>query len=311
MSQSFADLKRQRNNSIAKLTEQVDKALGKTQQTQTGDDRFWKPTVDKAGNGFAVIRFLPAPLGEDIPFVRVWDHGFQGPTGQWYIEKSLTTIGEKDPVSEYNTMLWNTGIEANKDQVRRQKRRLTFISNIYVVKDSSNPENEGKVFLYQYGKKIFDKLNALMNPEFEGDEPVNPFDLWEGANFKLKIRNVAGYRNYDASDFDRPGALLDDDKLEAVWKSEHGLQEFVDAKNFKTYDELKAKLYRVLALDGQSTVSGSTAESATLDSDEDTFSRPSAKAAPEPKFKEAAAPTIASSDYDDDTLEFFKNLANE
>lgn len=311
MSQSFADLKRQRPNSIAKLTEQVDKALGKTNQQPQGDDRFWKPTVDKAGNGFAVIRFLPAPGGEDIPFVRVWDHGFQGPTGQWYIEKSLTTIGEKDPVSEYNTMLWNTGIESNKDQVRKQKRRLTFISNIYVVKDSGNPENEGKVFLYQYGKKIFDKLNALMNPEFEGDEPINPFDLWEGANFKLKIRNVGGYRNYDASEFDRVSPLADDDsKLENIWKSEHGLAEFVDPKNFKTYDELKAKLYRVLALDGSSTGSQSTAENYADEDEEDTFTRtPQPKAAAAPEFKAKPAPVVEEDD--DDSLEFFKNLAKD
>jgi hypothetical protein len=305
MSTSFADLKRSRP-SIEELTNQVNKSLGTNQSQQNGpDDRIWKPTVDKAGNGYAIIRFLPAPSGEDVPFVRVWDHGFQGPTGQWYIESSLTTIGEKDPVSEYNSQLWNSGIESNKDQVRKQKRRLSFYSNIYVVKDPGNPDNEGKVFLYKYGKKIFDKLNTLMNPEFEGDEPVNPFDFWEGANFKLKIRQVGGYRNYDSSEFDRSSALKDDDgELEAIWKSQYGLQDFVDPKNFKPYDELKAKLYRVLALDaGAAIATGSTD---TFAEEADTFSRQPVAAAPE--LPSTPSPTSAE---DDDDLEFFKNLANE
>ena len=247
MSIDFSSLKKNRQSVFNNLTQEMNKLNA---QPQSEDTRFWKPEVDKSGNGYAIIRFLPAPAGEDVPFVRVWDHGFQGPGG-WYIEKSLTTVGQKDPVSEYNAELWNSGIEANKEVVRKQKRRLTYYSNIYVVKDPSHPENEGKVFIFKYGKKIFEKLNAAMNPEFEDEAPMNPFDLWEGANFKIKIRNVEGYRNYDKSEFDTPAPLFDeDDKMEAVWKQENALNEFIDPNNFKSYDELKAKLHRVLGLTG-------------------------------------------------------------
>ena len=296
MSQSFANMKKNSASELNKLTEALNK-LDSSKQKRGPDERIWKPEVDKAGNGYAVIRFLPAPDGEDVPFVRVWDHGFQGPTGQWYIEKSLTTIGQKDPVSEYNTMLWNSGIEANKDLVRKYKRRLSFYSNIFVVKDPSNPENEGKVFLYKFGKKIFDKLNDMMNPQFEDEKPVNPFDLWTGADFKLKIRNVEGYRNYDKSEFDNSAPLLDDDdKLEQVWKSQYALGEFIDADNFKSYDELKSKLYRVLALE-----SGNQ-ESAMVE----------APASPAPTIPTSSAdediPLTSSSD-DDESLSFFQNLA--
>jgi hypothetical protein len=182
----FSQLKKTRSEQLNKLTSEVSK-LNASPQDRSDDDNFWKPEVDKAGNGFAVIRFLPAPNNEDVPFVRVWDHGFKGPGG-WYIEKSLTTLGKQDPVSEYNSQLWNSTTDDNspqRKQVRDQKRRLTFISNIYVVKDPSNPANEGKVFLYKYGKKIFDKLNEAMNPQFDDESPVNPFDLWEGANFSF------------------------------------------------------------------------------------------------------------------------------
>ena len=206
---SFAQLKRNRKTNFEKLTAEVSQ-LESGKQTKEEDNRFWKPAVDKAGNGYAVIRFLPAPANEDVPFVRIWDHGFQGPGG-WYIEKSLTTLGQKDPVSEYNAQLWATGTKENQATVRKQKRRLHFVSNIYVVSDKSNPQNEGKVFLYQYGKKIWDKINAAMHPEFEDEKPLNPFDLWEGASFKLKIRNVEGYRNYDKSEFDAPAPLFDED----------------------------------------------------------------------------------------------------
>lgn len=303
MTTNFAALKSSSKDSLAKLTEELQKINNPQQQQQTGpDERIWKPTVDKAGNGYAVIRFLPAPSGEDVPFVRVWDHGFQGPTGQWYIEKSLTTLNQKDPVSEYNTMLWNSGIESNKDLVRKYKRRLSYYSNILVVSDSANPQNEGKVFLFKYGKKIFDKLNDLMNPAFEDEKPVNPFDFWAGANFKLKIRNVEGYRNYDKSEFEASSALSDDDSvLEKVWNSEYSLNEFVDPANFKSYDELKVKLYRVLALN----------EGAD------------APVADAPRMTEAPArniPTSAADDVpwttednsdDDDTMSFFQKLANE
>jgi len=298
MATSFEALKKNSASELTKLTEALNK-LESPQQQNGPDDRIWKPDVDKAGNGYAVIRFLPAPEGEDVPFVRVWDHGFQGPQGQWYIEKSLTTIGQKDPVSEYNTMLWNSGIESNKDLVRKYKRRLSFYSNIYVVKDPTRPENEGKVFLFKYGKKIFEKLNDLMNPQFEDESPVNPFDLWGGANLKLKIRNVEGYRNYDKSEFEESAPLSSDDSLlETVWKSQYSLSDFVEPSNFKSYDELKSKLYRVLAL----------GESAA---DE----QPQVQA---PVQREVSAPTIPTtsaetesfdSSDDDDTMSFFQKLA--
>ena len=297
MSDSFQALKRNRTEGFDKLTA----SLNKLNQKSSGpgpDERFWKPEVDKAGNGYAVIRFLPESEGEDVPFVRIWDHGFQGPGG-WYIENSLTTLGQKDPVSEYNSMLWNSGIDANKDKARKQKRRLSFISNIYVIKDPSNPENEGKVFLYKYGKKIFDKLNEAMNPQFEDESPVNPFDLWEGADFKLKIRNVEGFRNYDKSELDVPAPLFDEDEqLEQVWKSQNALLEFTNPTNFKTYEELQTKLNRVLGLDGAQV--NTTAES-SFDSE------PPAEI---PEAAPAVQPELAASD-DDESLDFFKKLAAE
>lgn len=303
MAIDFSQLKKSRQTQFDKLTSELTKLNVTQQQGGSDDDRFWKAEVDKAGNGYAVIRFLPAPGGEDVPFVRVWDHGFQGPGG-WYIEKSLTTLGKADPVSEYNTQLWNSGIEANKDLVRKQKRRLSFISNIYVVKDPAHPENEGKVFLYKYGKKIFDKLNEAMNPQFEDEKPVNPFDLWEGANFKLKIRNVEGYRNYDKSEFDAPAPLLDDDEqLEKLWRQEHSLQTFLDASNFKSYEELKAKLNKVLGLDG-SGAAKSAAKAEDLppwDDDDMTAS------APKLKTKQPVSEAVE----DDESIDFFKRLAEE
>ena len=245
MATSFADLKKSRNKDMETLTAQVSKLSSKDGEKKSyQDDRFWKPLVDKAGNGFAVIRFLPASEGEDMPWVQTFSHSFQGPTtGLWYIENSLTTLNKKDPVSEYNTLLWNTGSDADKEIARKQKRKLSYIANIYVVSDPANPDNDGKVFLYKFGKKIFDKLNDLMNPEFPDEQPRNPFDLWTGANFKLKIRKVEGYQNYDKSEFDK-------DHMERIWSSEYKLAEFLSASNFKTYDELKTKLNKVLGLDG-------------------------------------------------------------
>ena len=245
----FADLKKQ--SKLGSLTAKLVKEVEKMSNTNaSGDERLWKLDVDKSGNGYAVIRFLPAPDGEDLPFVKLYSHAFQGPGG-WYIENSLTTMGQKDPVSEYNTMLWNNGTDAGKDAARKQKRKLTYISNIYVVKDPANPENEGKVFMYKYGKKIFDKITAAMQPEFEDEEAIDPFDFWQGANFKLKAKNVAGYRNYDSSEFARPDALLDDDEeMESVWKKEYSLAELVAADQFKTYDELKLRLDYVLGNKG-------------------------------------------------------------
>jgi hypothetical protein len=258
---SFANLKRQSGNldKLAKAIEQLNSA-----ESPSKEDNFWKPEVDKAGNGYAVIRFLPAPStdGDDgLPWVKVFNHGFQGPGG-WYIENSLTTLGQKDPVSEYNSQLWNSGIESNKEVARKQKRRLSYYANIYIVEDPKNPENEGKVFLYKFGKKIFDKINEAMNPQFEDEKAVNPFDLWAGANFKLKIRKVEGYQNYDKSEFESPSVLggFDDDKLESIWKKEYSLKEFLLPENFKSYDELKARLDKVLGMDGGAPVPRTTVD---------------------------------------------------
>lgn len=309
MTTSFAAMKKSRQSSLEALTKELSKL--NTQQGPDDDNRFWKPTVDKAGNGMATIRFLPPPTGEDMPFVRIFEHGFKGPTGLWYIENSLTTLGKQDPVSEYNSQLWNsTSDDASpaRKQAREQKRRLNFVSNIVVVKDSANPSAEGKVFLYKYGKKIFDKINEAMNPQFDDEKPMNPFDFWEGANFKLKIRQVEGYRNYDKSEFESPSPISDDDDyLEKLWKQQHSLQEFLDPKNFKSYDELKAKLARVLDLAGGSNVSRSTAIKKAEDS------LPWDDEAPAKTQKAAYAPKVAESfaSDDDETMEFFKNLADK
>jgi len=304
MASNFSALRKNSQSELNKLTSAVSKLQGGEGQ-QRDNDGFWKPEVDKAGNGSAIIRFLPAPPGEDVPFVRIWDHGFQGPGG-WFIEKSLTTLGQKCPVSEYNSMLWNQGTEQDKAFVRsKTKRRLSYISNIYVVKDPANPQNEGQVFLYKFGKKIFDKINDQMVPEFDDESPVNPFDLWEGADFRLKIRNVEGYRNYDKSEFDSPSTLgdMDDEALEEVWNKEKSLSALIDPSQFKSYDELKAKLYKALALDGGPTANTMTAEEVT-------------EAAP-PVQKERAAPAQQKSsapwqdDEEDDGLAFFQKLAEE
>ena len=244
---SFADMKKQRKTNLSSLIKESEKISNPNSFGEV-DERYWRPELDKSGNGYSIVRFLPAPNGEDLPWARMWNHGFQGPGG-WYIENSLTTQGKKDPVSEYNSRLWNSGIEANKEVARKQKRRLNYTSNVYIVKDPAHPENEGQVRLYRYGKKIFDKINDLMNPEFEDETPVNPFDLWEGANFKMKIRKVEGFSNYDKSEFDTPAALLEDDtKMEEIWNTEHSLKEIVSDDKFKPFDELKEKLDRVLGL---------------------------------------------------------------
>jgi len=245
---SFSDMKQRSKTNLASLIKETEKISNPNSGFNDTDDRFWRPELDKSGNGYAVVRFLPAPEGEDLPWARIWNHGFQGPGG-WYIENSLTTLGQKDPVSEHNSTLWNSGIEANKEVARKQKRRLNYTTNVYILKDPAHPENEGQIKLYRFGKKIFDKINDLMNPEFEDESPVNPFDFWAGANFKMKIRKVEGYSNYDKSEFEAPSALLeDDDKMEEIWKSENSLKELVSEDKFKTFDELKTKLERVLGL---------------------------------------------------------------
>jgi len=288
-------------NSLDKLLQQVQKDESPaTEKKSYVDERLWKPNVDKAGNGYAVIRFLPAPEGEELPWVRVWNHAFQGPTGQWYIENSLTTLNQKDPVSEYNTQLWNSGVESDKEIARKQKRKLKYYSNIYVVSDPSNPENEGKIFLYAYGKKIFDKLMEAMQPAFEDETPINPFDFWQGANFKLKIRKVDGYWNYDKSEFESVSALkTSDEELESIYKGEYSLQEFMAPSNFKSYDELKSRLDAVLT---GSVVTGKTA--AQMVEEEEV---------PAPTFKSEPTPQPASvgDDDEDDAMSYFEKLANE
>ena len=236
------------SNSLNKLLNAAKGETDTQEKKSYVDERLWKPELDKSGNGYAVIRFLPSCEGEDLPWSKVWSHAFQGPTGQWYIENSLTTLSHKDPVSEHNTKLWNTGLESDKEIARKQKRKLQYFSNIYIVSDTKHPENEGKVFLFRYGKKIFDKVMAAMQPEFEDEKAINPFDFWEGANFKLKIRKVAGYWNYDSSDFDNASALFDnDEKIEETWKTAYPLAEFSAATNFKSYEELKTRLDTVLS----------------------------------------------------------------
>ena len=303
---SFEQLKKNRSKNFDKLVE-ASKSINSGAKSY-GDDRFWKPSVDKAGNGYSVIRFLPASEGSDLPWVRYWDHGFQGPSGLWYIEKSLTSIGQDDPVSEMNSVLWNSGNEADKEIVRKRKRRLHYVSNIYVVTDPDNPENEGKVFLFQYGKKIFDKIMDVMQPEFQDEEPIDPFDFWEGVNFKLKIRQVEGYRNYDKSEFESPKPLSDDDEeLEKIYNSMYGLQEFVDPNNYKSYTELKNKLIRVL---GDEAVGLTSAENVELEETANESNKPKSDDGPVMKETEYdSSSSSTSTDDDDDTLSYFAKLA--
>ena len=290
---SFETLKRNRGANINKIIQAAESANGGETKSYA-DDRIWKPTVDKAGNGYAVIRFLPGKDGE-IPFVRYWDHGFKGPTGMWYIENSLTSIGQSDPVGELNSKLWNSGIESDKEKARAQKRRLHYVTNIYVANDPSAPHNEGKVFLYKFGKKIFDKIYDLMNPAFADEKPIDPFDMWEGADFKLKIRNVEGYRNYDKSEFASPSEFGEEDKMKEVYEKMHDLSEFTNPKNYKTYDELKTKLMRVL---GEEASAGSYKVK-----EEVMINEPVAAIEP------ATAEEV--SDEDQDTMSYFAKLAKE
>ena len=248
---SFASLKKASaaGNTIAKLTKEIEK-INQPQSGSGPDERLWKPELDKSGNGYAVIRFLPAPDGEEMPWAKIWSHAFKGPGGQWYIENSLTTIGKDDPVGEMNRQLWNSGSESDKAIARAQKRKLSYYSNIYVVSDPAHPENEGRVFLYKFGKKIFDKLVEAMQPAFADETPLDPFNFWTGADFKLKIRKVDGYWNYDKSEFASPSTLnnFSDDRLESIWKDGYSLAEFEDTKNFKTYEQLKQRLNLVLGV---------------------------------------------------------------
>ena len=297
---SFQNLKRNRDQ-ISKLVQAAESVGGSTETKSYVDERIWKPTVDKAGNGYAVLRFLPATEGAELPWVRYWDHGFKGPTGLWYIEHSLTSIGQTDPVGELNSRLWNTGNDSDKEKARAQKRRLHYVTNILVLQDPSNPANEGKVFLYKFGKKIFDKIMDSMQPELADEEPVNPFDFWEGADFKLKIRNVEGYRNYDKSEFSSPSALYEgeDTRLETVYDQLHDLSEFTSPSNYKSYDDLKAKLIKVL---GEEATAGAYTVKQEMQINEPV-------AAPEPQKLEPVSADQLSDE--DDTMSYFAKLAND
>ena len=299
--------------SAMKKSNSLDKLLGaavqenKPQEKKSYvDERIWKPVMDKTGNGFAIIRFLPAPKGEELPWVKLWNHAFQGPTGQWYIENSLTTISQNDPVSELNTKFWNSGVESDKEIARKQKRKLQYYSNIYVVKDSANPENEGKVFLYRFGKKIFDKIMETMQPAFEDETPINPFDFWEGANFKLKLRKVDGYWNYDKSEFETPSALFDkDDELEKLWEKQYSLSEFTAPTNFKSYDELQTRLNTVLS---GTTKVGNVTDMQTGSAFDDS---PSTTTVVDTKEEPAPTVSMSNTEDDDDTMSYFEKLAEE
>jgi hypothetical protein len=302
---SFQDLKKKSSSNFQFLQKELEKSTSNA----NADDRFWKPEVDASGNGYAVIRFLPAPEGETVPWAKVYSHAFQGPGG-WYIENSLTTLGEKDPVGEVNRQHWNDGTEEGKDTARKQKRKLSYYSNILVVKDPKHPENEGKVFLYKYGKKIHDKILAAMQPEFQDETPINVFDLWEGANFKLKIKKVAGYWNYDSSEFDSVNALsADDSELEATWKLEHSLEAFTAKDNFKSYADLEARLNLVLGVGQRRSVA--PVEELEIP----VTSPPPASVAPS-SFREkvgaAASPVKKEAVVDDDdALSYFASLASD
>ena len=303
---SFSKMKKSTGNT-SNLMDELNK-ISSGSKKDYNDDRFWKPTRDKSDNGYAVIRFLPPVDGEDVPWVRVFNHGFKG-KGGWLIDNCPTTIGKKCPICEANSALWNSGLESDKDIARNRKRRLQYISNIMVVEDSKNPENEGKVFLYKFGKKIFDKIQEVLQPEFEDEEPMNPFDLWKGANFKIKIRKVGGFVNYDKSEFASPSALLDgdDEALEALWNSQHKLQEFIADDQFKSYDELKSRMDTVLGGRGAATTATEVSNEKTREA-----TKPTAEDAEvafgEPKKEET--PTIDAEE-GEDALSYFERLANE
>jgi hypothetical protein len=310
----FKDMKSASKNAYQTLASEMDKMAKKSESYK--DDRLWRAETDKTGNGYAEIRFLPAPDGEDLPWARVWHHGFRGPGG-WYIENSLTTIGLKDPVSEMNSMLWNSGSDKDKAIARDRKRKLSYVSNILVISDPKHPENEGKVFLFKYGKKIFEKIQEAMNPQFQDEKPLNPFDFWSGANFKLKIRQVDGYTNYDKSEFAAPSALLggDDAALEKLWKTEYSLKEFTDPKSFKSYDELKARLEMVLGGNIRATADSAEAkggaEKASFDDEDETPASVAKKAAPQPVRKPVKETVSTDDDDTEDALSYFEKLASD
>ena len=302
MNTSIAALKRSKSNLDTLIGELNKVAEPQSQKQSYSDDRFWKPELDKSGNGYAVFRFLPAVKNEDLPWARLWSHAFQGPGG-WYIENSLTTLNKKDPVSESNSLLWNSGVDADKEIARKRKRKLSYIANVLIINDAKHPENEGQVKLFKFGKKIFDKITEAMKPEFEDEKPINPFDFWEGANFKLKIRKVDGYWNYDKSEFDSPTAIADNDEsIEEIWNKQYALKPFLAPENFKSYDELKSKLDKVLS----GVRNTGTAEDVAI---------PPAAQVSKPAVVEetvsAPTPAVAEDEDSDETLSYFSKLAEE
>ena len=303
---SFASLKKASagGSTFEKLTREIEK-LNQPAAGSSADERFWKPELDKSGNGYAVIRFLPAPDGEEMPWAKVWSHAFKGPGGQWYIENSLTTLGKDDPVGELNRELWNSGRDSDKEIARAQKRKLSYYANIYVVQDPAHPENEGRVFLYKFCKKIFDKLVESMQPAFADESPVDPFNFWKGADFKLKIRKVDGYWNYDKSEFAAPGTLgnFDDDKLESIWKEGHSLADFEDSKNFKSYEQLDARLNLVLGKTGSAPVFN--------EEEEEVFAKPMPSESWGKEVSDFREKAVAASPVEDeeDTMSYFARLA--
>ena len=300
---SFASLKKSSYTDLLSKAESLNKT-----EVRGADERLWKPEVDKAGNGYAVIRFLPAPDGEDLPWAQVWSHAFQGPGG-WYIENSLTTLGKKDPVSDLNRTLWNSGSDADKEVARKQKRKLSYYSNIYVLQDPANPENEGKVFLYKYGKKIFDKLTEAMQPAFADETPINPFDFWKCADFKVKIRKVEGYWNYDKSEFAEPSTLkgFDDSELELLWKQQYSLTDFTAPDKFKTFEELETRLQTVLSATPTRRIPDEELEDESEGKYREVRGATEIAASAAPSFKSASAPV----EEEDDALSYFAKLANE
>ena len=302
MNTSIAALKRSKSNLDTLIGELNKVAEPQSQKQSYSDDRFWKPEVDKSGNGYAVFRFLPAVKNEDLPWARLWSHAFQGPGG-WYIENSLTTLNKKDPVSESNSLLWNSGVEADKEIARKRKRKLSYIANVLIINDAKHPENEGQVKLFKFGKKIFDKITEAMKPEFEDEKPINPFDFWEGANFKLKIRKVDGYWNYDKSEFDSPTAIADNDEsIEEIWNKQYALKPFLAPENFKSYDELKSKLDKVLS----GVRNTGTAEDVAIP--------PAAQVSKPDVVAEAVSaptPAVEQDEDSDETLSYFSKLAEE
>jgi len=318
MFKTLDEMKKARSTNVDSLMKEVEKISGNKKYEK--DSRFWEASVDKVGNGHAIIRFLPAPINEDVAFVRLWSHGFKGPTGKWYIENSLTTLNLPDPVGDINMQLWNSGNEENKKIASSRKRKLAFISNILVIKDPINPENDGKVFLFKYGKKIFDKITHLANPEFEDEDKTSAFDFWEGANFRLRMHNEEGadgksYRSYDKSSFDKPSKISESDvEIEKIWKSQYSLKELVSEKNFKSYEELQKRLNLVL---GTTSFSGSYIDEGTVkDSDQvSEFGDEAYESQTRPPKKQSSSVTATKKETnfeaEDDTLSYFSKLAQD